>query len=277
MGTAIQKRPIDNLKATLNLPSVQEQFRNALKGNAPLFIASIISLFSNESSLKKCDPSKVIAEALKAAVLKLPIENSLGYAYIVPYGDVPTFTIGWKGYVQLAQRTGRYRRLNAGFIYDGMEVKEDILTGDLRITGEATSDNIKGFFAYFELINGFSKAEYWSKKKAIAHGKRYSPSYSYPKSTWQTNPDAMCLKSVVISLIKKWGIMSSEMVGAVSSDAELMPTQQAQFADTMQAEANRGEVININTGEITEADQRPALEHHEQAPPETVGAGGPSF
>ncbi len=128
-------RPIDRLKAILNADSVKEQFENVLRENAGAFIASIIDLFNSDPQLQQCDPKRLVGEALKAASLKLPINKQLGFAWIVPYKDgktgevIPVFQLGYKGYIQLALRTGAYRYINADVVYEGELVRRDKLTG----------------------------------------------------------------------------------------------------------------------------------------------------
>src|SRR5690606_23903396 len=139
-------RPIDRLKAILSAESVQEQFRNALQENAGAFVASIIDLYNTDANLRLCDPSKVVMEALKAASLKLPINRQLGFAWIAPYKDknveyIPTLQSGYKGYIQLALRTGPYRCINADVVYEGELGRRDRLTGEIEIDRDArTSD-----------------------------------------------------------------------------------------------------------------------------------------
>jgi recombination protein RecT len=206
-----QLAKVKKLKKVLNAPSVQEQFENALGENSGAFVASVIDLYNNDDYLKKCDPNKVVMEALKAATLKLPINKQLGFAYVVPYKKkgkpTPQFQIGYKGYIQLAMRTGQYRHLNADVIYEGEEIKEDRLTGNISIEGEKESDKVKGYFAYMELVNGFSKTVYMSKEDMKKHGEKYSPSYKYKSSAWQTDFDSMGLKTVIRKLLSKYGIM----------------------------------------------------------------------
>jgi len=100
--------PIESMKSVINMPSVQEQFKNALADTAPLFIASLIDVFGSDGYLQQCEPKAVIMEALKAATLKLPLNKGLGFAYLLPFKNkgkmTPTFCVGWKGYVQLAMR-----------------------------------------------------------------------------------------------------------------------------------------------------------------------------
>ena len=167
---AVQKKPIDVLKSALYAPSVQEQFGNALKEHKDTFVASIIDLYNGDKSLQACNPNAVICEALRAAVLKLPLNKALGFAYIVVFNNsvkdpntgqwikvpTPTFVPGYKGYIQLAMRTGQYRTINADFVYEGELRKVNKLSGEIAFDGERISDKIIGYFCYFELLNCFS-------------------------------------------------------------------------------------------------------------------------
>jgi len=223
------RTPMDKLKHILNTDSVQAQFQNALKENAGAFIASIIDLYGSDKYLQECDPNAVIMEALKAATLKLPINKQLGFAYIVPYKQkgvpTPQFQLGYKGYIQLAMRTGQYKFLNAGTVPEGMEVERDILTGQIKFTGEPTSDKIQGYFAHMELLNGFSKTVYMTKKEVEAHAKRYSASYNRSSSAWKTNFDEMAMKTVTRRLLSKYGILSTDMISALTSDQDDIENQ----------------------------------------------------
>lgn len=145
---AKKTKGVDLLKQMLNAPSVMEQFKNALKQNASTFVASVIDLYNSDSKLQLCEPKQVVMEALKAAVLHLPINKALGYAFIIPFNNSkrvddldengkpkigrdgkamqkwvkvyePTFQIGYKGLIQLALRSGQYRTINADVVYDG--------------------------------------------------------------------------------------------------------------------------------------------------------------
>lgn len=252
MANEIEKRPIDRLKLTLSHESVQEQFRNALDKNAPLFTTAIIDLFNGDAYLQKCDPGLVVIEALKSATLNLPLNKSLGYAWIVPYKGKPQFQIGWKGYVQLAIRTGQYKTINAGPVYEGQTVKQDFMKGEMTITGSPKSTSVIGYFAYFELVSGFNKAIYWSKTQVHIHAETYSSSYKYPKSAWKSNPDEMGTKTVLTNLLKNFGIMSIEMSTVMSTD-----DQNDHFEQEIAENANQ-EIINvdtnIDTGECLDGD-----------------------
>lgn len=123
---ATQRKPVDILKSMMSAESVQEQFKNALGKNSATFVASVIDLYNGDSNLQLCNPKQVVMEALKAATLHLPINKALGYAFIIPFKNSkkdekgnwikvyePTFQMGYKGYIQLAMRTGQYRTINA--------------------------------------------------------------------------------------------------------------------------------------------------------------------
>jgi len=245
-----QKTKVDILKGILNAPSVIEQFDNALKDNKSVFIASIIDLYNSDSALQECNPKAVVMECLKAATLKLPINKNLGYAYVIPFNNsvknanggwdkvmVPAFQMGYKGYNQLAMRTGQYRTLNADVVYEGEIRKVDKLSGTIAFDGEKKSDKIIGYFCHFELLNGFSKTLYMTVEQVANHAKRYSkglkkdttveslialanvPFNAESKSVgWLGNFHDMALKTTIRLLLSKYGYLSVEMQSAVSDD-----------------------------------------------------------
>lgn len=214
---------IDSLKKMLEAPSVQEQFKNALAENSGPFVASIIDLYGGDQYLQNCEPKAVVMEALKAAVLKLPIIKSLGFAYIVPYKSnnvlVPQFQIGYKGLIQLAMRTGQYRIINADVVYEGEYQSKNKLTGEYALDGEQKSESIVGYFAHFEMLNGFSKTLYMTKDKVLAHAKKYSKSFNVRNGPWEKEFDAMAIKTVVRGLLSHWGFLSVEMINAMNDDS----------------------------------------------------------
>jgi recombination protein RecT len=285
-----QQRGIDILKNTLNAESVKQQFTQVLKDNAPSFMASVIDLYNTDTSLQKCNPKEVVMEALKAAVLKLPINKSLGFAYLVPYQNsvktadgwtkkmVPTFTMGYKGLIQLAMRTGQYRIINADVVYEGEAKVVSKLTGELTFDGAKQSDTIVGYFGHFELINGFTKTFYMSKEDVITHAKRFSKSFNSDKSPWNTDFDAMALKTCLRGLLGKWGYLSIEMVQAIDGDInndhkedhkrEVLENANRDVVDFEDAEV---EEVDEQTGEIT---QQPNEQTKQEAAP-VPGNGAP--
>lgn len=234
------QKPIERFKHILNAESVQEQFKNALKENSGAFIASLIDLYNNDKTLQSCDPKSVVMEALKAASLKLPINKQLGFSYIVPYknkdGYAATFQIGYKGYIQLAMRTGAYKFINADVVYEGELVSVDKLTGEIVLDpAQRKSDKKIGYFAYIETLNGFKKTLYKSVEEITAHAKKYSKSFGSQYSAWATDFDAMAMKTCMRLLISKYGIMSIELMQALSAEteeAEINSSQEAKsFSD----------------------------------------------
>ena len=147
------------------------------------------------------------------------INKQLGFAYIIPYNNVPTFQLGFRGLIQLAQRSGQYRYINADVVCEGESVNYNRITGMLEISGTAKSETPVGYFAYFQLLNGFEKCVYWTREKVEAHAKRYSKAWSKADSPWHTNFDAMALKTVLKTIISKYGVMSVEFANAIANDS----------------------------------------------------------
>jgi recombination protein RecT len=172
--------------------------------------------------LRECAPDSILRSAMTAAVLNLPVDKNLGQAWIIPYREhgkpVAQFQMGYKGFVQLCHRTGQYTHLNAANIYQGMSVEEDPLTGALRVTGKKINDEVIGYAAYMRLKNGFEKAVYWTFEYMQAHARRYSKSYGRESSPWSTHPDDMGKKTVLMHLVKHWGVMSVQVQDAIVAE-----------------------------------------------------------
>lgn len=249
-----QLKPVERLKQIVSAQSVQDQIKNCLAENSGLFVASLIDVYSGDTYLQKCNPGDVVREALKAATLKLPINKSLGFAYIVPYKDQATFQIGYKGLIQLAMRTGQYKHINADMVYEGELKRSDKLTGEIDLSGEATSDKVVGYFAYIEMLNGFRKTAYWTTEKVTAHAKRFSASYNSNRSPWKTDFDQMALKTTLKSLLGKYGYLSVEMIGAIDGDERTAPEMARDEHDTranseiIDMDPETGEIIPPNVG-----------------------------
>lgn len=251
MTNQLMKRPVDKLKAVLNVDSVKQQFQQCLGEHSGAFIASIIECFSTSTHLQKCEPAGVIQEALKAATLKLLINPSLGYAYIVPYKGKAQMQLGYRGVLQLAQRTAFYRFINAGPVYEGQLISENMLTGEIIFDQSAKkSDDVVGYFAYFQLLNGFEKTMFWTKDRVTAHAKRHSQSFNSSYSPWKSDFDAMATKTM-LKQIFKYGPMSTEMMTAMAND-DIDHERDAQAEIDMNA--NEGDIIDI------EADYQEAMD-----------------
>ena len=226
------------LRNVLEKHEVKKQFENALKEHAPLFMASIMDIVSGDKNLQECNPADIVREALKAAVLKLPLNKQLGFAYIVPFKEKgiakPQFIIGYKGLIQLAIRTGQYRHINAGEVYEGEIVERDRITGDAQISGEPKSDKVIGYFAYIELTNGFKKLIYKTKEEIMEHAKKYSKSYNSQYSPWKTDFDKMAKKTLLRELLSTYGIKSIEFL---TMDGDIKETEDKENSDVIEIES----------------------------------------
>ncbi|AEB62138.1 hypothetical protein BUN12_3769 [Bacillus amyloliquefaciens] len=205
------------MKGLLSSPAVMNRFEEVLGKRASQFTASILSLYNSENTLQKAEPMSVISSAMVAATLDLPVDKNLGYAWIVPYKGRAQFQLGYKGYIQLALRTGQYKSINCIPVHKGELQKWNPLTEEIEIDFEKReSDAVIGYAAYFELLNGFRKTVYWTKTQVEKHKKKFSKS----DFGWGKDWDAMALKTVLKSMLSKWGILSVEMQKAVIEDNE---------------------------------------------------------
>ncbi|MBG9366524.1 recombinase RecT [Streptococcus sp. NLN64] len=205
-------------KDFFNSPAVKERFAEVLKGKETGFITSLLSLIGDNRSLANANPETVYKAAMKAAVLDLPIEPSLGYAYVVPYKNQAQFQLGYKGLIQLAQRSGKYKSINSGIVYKSQLISYNPLFEELEVDFTQPADEVVGYFAAFKLLNGFEKLTFWTKEQAEAHGKRFSKSYN--SGPWKTDFDAMAQKTLLKQIISKYGPLSVEMQEAITSDNE---------------------------------------------------------
>src|SRR3972149_5579994 len=210
---------LSTLPALLSSENIKKKFRDVLGENAAGFMSSILSAVNANPKLKKADPMSVISAAAVAAALDLPINQSLAFSYIVPYKDIAQFQMGWKGYVQLAQRTGLYLTINVSRVCEGELISENPFTGETNLSHTArASDKVIGYVAYFKLLNGFEKYLYMTKEQCEKHGKRYSDSYKQDWSWWQKDFDVMALKTVIKALLSRWGPLSIKMQLALQAD-----------------------------------------------------------
>jgi recombination protein RecT len=213
--------------------SIKKRFQDVLGKRAFGFMASIIDIASNKN-LEDVEPFSIVSSALVAATLDLPINPNLGFAYIVPYNDkkrgkVAQFQMGYKGFIQLAERTGQYKTINAIVVYEGDIKHINRLTGEIELDDKNTKqDKIIGYISYFRLINGFEKAFYMTVDQVEKHAKKYSQSYKSHKdyivksSRWTTDFDTMALKTVIKLLLSKYGMLSIDMQLALETDQALI-------------------------------------------------------
>lgn len=259
---AVQSAPkagVALLDAMFKQDSVQARFQRMLGKKSAGFISSVLTVVSQNKLLQNADMRTVLSSASIAASLDLPIIPSLGRAWIVPYKGVAQFQIGYLGYVELAQRSGLYKSINVNTVYEGEVVKWNKFTEEMTY-GEQESDVAIGYCASFELLNGFRKVVYWTKDAVIKHAKRFSKSYNSSSSPWQSDFDAMAMKTVLAYTLRHWGPMSIEMQRAMAEDADAhekpLDLSVDNNVDTIeQEEASDARVVDVETGEIVADDE----------------------
>lgn len=223
-------------RALMNTPTMKKKFTDILHEKSDSFMGSLMTLVGGDNYLSTAEPMTIIASALKAATMDLPIDKNLGYAYVVPFNrkekvgkewithNEAQFIIGYKGYIQLAQRSGQYKALNALEVYEGQLIDWNPLTEVFTFDYKArTSDKVVGYVGFFELLNGFKKTVYWTKDEVEAHRIKNAKGFDKTKLTgaWRDNYDAMAIKTVLRNMLSKWGILSVEMQTAVTSDEKV--------------------------------------------------------
>ena len=276
----VAQKEAKTVKGMLETPAFKKKFEEMLGKKAAGFISSIIAVTNSSNYLMKADPATVIGAAAQAAMLDLPINQSLGFAYIVPYKGAAQFQLGYKGYIQLAQRSGQYADIGAKTVFEGELEYENRLLDKFRF-GERTSDKVIGYLAYFRLTNGFEKMLYMTIDEAQAHAKKYSQNYKGGTAKWGiADFDVMAEKTVLKRLLSKYGPLSIEsiqMSQALANDGGVISmNNDGDFdvnfsSETIDAETeeptdepaeNRdtyivgGEVIDAETGEVVHDDKQ---------------------
>ena len=279
--TAVAKQPsqkalaVKNFQAVMNNSYYQTLLQNTLKENKGTFTTSLMELATSDESLLQCNPNALMAEALKAASLHLPLNKQLGQCYILPFKNhgvlTPTLVVGTKGYLQLAMRTGKYETINSDVVYEGELKGYDKVTGNLDLSGIRTSNVPIGYFAYMKMKNGFSKLLYMSLDEVCLYAKQYSPTVKFKDGVtsetlknlalkqaasgvsdgvgWYSNFESMALKTVLRRLLSKWGELSIENNDILNIDEAPSAEQQR---DEEFAEAKEVIVVNDETGEINQ-------------------------
>lgn len=251
-----QKQVANAQQSTLGVmigqKSVQERFEKMLGEKAPAFLSSLLTITNQNKMLQKCHPQSILSAAAIAASLDLGINPSLGFAYIVPYGNTASFQCGYKGYIQMAQRSGLMKKIIACEVYRG-EIKNFNRFTETFEVGERESDEIVGYYASFELTNGFKKSVYWTKEAVIAHAKKFSKSYNSQSSVWKSDEIAMSIKTVLSHLLRTYAPLSVQMQKAVEFDGQaVMPDSTGEAEVVLDAEfvTEDGKTVDVETGEI---------------------------
>lgn len=244
------------LKKMLSGEELKNRFNDIMGEKAPQFMASVVNAVAGSKPLQDCDPNSILSAALVAATLDLPIDQNLGFAALVPYSGKAQFQVMWKGFVQLAQRSGQYATMGRGVVYEDEILSYNPIYGDLvlvpdfskctqRANGE--DEHIAGYLAWFEMNNGFRKELYMTKAEVEHHALTYSKSYQYDKSQgkkssrWSIDFDIMAQKTVIKRLLSQWGILSIEMQRAIQEDQKVYDASGAgYYEDNPNAELTDG-------------------------------------
>ena len=278
-NTAVAQKKDNGFSAFMAAPTVRAKINDIIGGkDGQRFITAIVSHVAQNPELQACQHATLFTAAMQCEALKLSPSKALGECYIIPYKEndkngnlkriVATFQMGWQGYIQLALRTGLYRTINVIELKEGELIHHDRLTG--AIETKFIEDDEKreqtpttGYYAMFELTNGFTKSMYWSKKKMEQHALKYSQGYAADKrkgtsyTFWSKAFDEMAKKTMIRQLIGKWGPKSLEMkMGLENDGAVINEDQTPDYVDTVDAVA---EVVNPETGEVTEATAQPEV------------------
>ena len=195
------------------------------------FITAITSAVATNPALTECDPATILSAGLLGETLQLSPSPQLGQYYLVPFNDrklgrkVAQFQLGYKGYIQLAIRSGQYKKLNAMALKEGELIRYDPLNEEIEVQlieddAEREAAPTIGYYAMFEYLNGFRKVIYWSKEKMESHALQYSQGYKAKKgyTFWEKSFDDMAIKTMLRQLISKWGIMSIDFQKAYEAD-----------------------------------------------------------
>ncbi len=253
MANELQKQGTEQKSATVAIKnmisqdSIKKKFAEVLGQKSPQFLASVINVVAGSNQLKQCNPNSIMSAAFVAATYDLPIDSNLGFSAIVPYNEsvynpqtkewvkVPKaqFQMMYKGFIQLAIRSGYYEKMNYAVVYEDELISYNPITGELefvtdfskctqRLNGE--DDKVVGYYAWFRLKTGFRQELYMSKAAVEHHARKYSQAYrndinnKKKSSKWTTDFEAMALKTVIKLLLSKWGILSVDMQRAIQDD-----------------------------------------------------------
>lgn len=221
---------------------------------ANVFLTSLVGVASKMPSLLNCDPMSVMYAALKSVALDLPIDPSLGYAYVIPYGRDAQFQLGYKGLYQLAIRSGQYRYVNVCEVKEG-EISQNLMTGDIDLHPAHNRQQLPtiGYCAFFELKNGFCKSLFMTVDETKAHGIKYSKMYHSENGQWQKNFEAMAKKTVLKLLLSKWAPTSVTLQTAIQVDSMVFNNSGAgEYSDNPQSKVTEAEAVEVVESNINQ-------------------------
>lgn len=255
MSTELKKKTgVQAISEYLNGSAVSKKFESMMGKRSTGFITSVLHVCANNELLKNAEPASVYQAAAVAATLDLPINNNLGFAYIIPYKETRTdtttgkeytvviaqFQMGYKGFIQLAQRSGQFKYIGASPIFEGQIIEHNPLIGNRFDFSKKTSDKVVGYAAGFVLLNGFDTTFYMPVEKIHEHAKRYSKTYSHKNGRWALDFEGMATKTVLKLILSKYAPLSVETIqSAIAFDQASIKdyeSKQLDYPDAVEAE-----------------------------------------
>ena len=256
-------------------PNTEAYLKSVLAERKGEFVNNLTAVVTNDTKLQVCEPVTLMYAALKATALRLPLDPNLGQAYIIPYKNnkehktEAQFQIGWKGFLQLAIRSGQFQSINTTEIREGELQGFDLITGEVQVKAMPNRETLPiiGYLAYFKLTNGFAKTLYMTAEEIEQHATRYSQSYrgKYKDSSlWATDKDAMAKKTVLKLLLNRFAPLSIDMKNAVQADQSVLrgdgkfdyvdntPDQLTEIAKNAMIEDAESEDVTEDTTPVTE-------------------------
>lgn len=265
---------IVSTKSLFERDDVKKKFQELMGKNATSFITSVLQIVSSNEMLKKADPTSVYQSAAMAATLNLPLNNNLGFAYIVPYKqkrgndyvDVAQFQLGYKGFIQLAQRSGQFKELDSKEVFEGQHVEDDTMKGFHFEWKQKKSDTIIGFVAWFKLLNGYEAILYMTTEQLKTHGLKYSQTFKKGFGLWKDDFESMAKKTVIKLLLAKFAPLSVDMQKAVLVDQSIVndaETQDVTYVDNIEDQklTIEQQSQNVETNRIKESIAKMTLEN----------------
>jgi len=262
MTNEIQQKKEQSLQSLMNSGAVMKNLNDVLgsEKKAASFVSSVISVANGNSMLRNCNPMTILGSAMVAATLDLPVVPTLGLAYIVPYKGQCQFQLGYKGLIELAERSGQFRNIIDEVVYEGQLVKKNKFTGEYEFNEDAkTSDKVIGYMARMDLVNGFSKTIFWTKEEVEKHAGRFSQAYkSGYNSPWKNDFDAMARKTVLKALFAKYAPKSVALQQAIKYDQAVVKPNDSLTDDDLQIDAFDTEYVdNENMQEVVAEEVNP--------------------
>ena len=240
-----QESPLARLTNELNSNSWKSYIENNVTKDTRGFTNSLLTLANQNEMLANCSIKSIVFSAMKAVVLNLPLDSNLGFAYVLPYkkkdGTADAqFQLGYKGFVQLAIRSGQFKTINSVEVCEGEVKCVNKFTGDYDFC-EKKSEKVVGYIAYFKLLNGFEKYLYMSVEEMQKHAKMYSQMAKYGKGLWASDDTfgGMAKKTCLKLLLSKYAPLSIEMQKAIEFDQKVFDTEDenGRYADNPKNES----------------------------------------